>query len=196
MVALRLPSELAGLATVAVVYLFCRFVLSRRFVALAAALILISSTLFFGTHVAMSGDCYALLSLFTTLCTLAFFYFAESLRPRTTPAPDSPGMLFGLLAVFALRRTRQTATQGGPADKKHRSQAAAGCCVTTALVLLAVISASQTRLLYYCAPASPLLSIAAAIGGGNSSSCPPPGSQTHPGFLISRPRSSCCFSAG
>jgi 4-amino-4-deoxy-L-arabinose transferase-like glycosyltransferase len=270
MLALRLPSELAGLATVAVVYLFCRFVLGRRFVALAAAMILMSSTLFFGTHIAMSGDCDALLSLFTTICTVAFFYFAENPGPRTTTAltlaalallsaimvkgvagtfilpglltyavlrgqlrrlgtdrrfwlaiggvtfvvalyyvgrnhidpgylqsvwinelggrylqtleahktspfiylsylfaPASPGMLFGLLAVFALRRTRQTATQGEQIGTKNRSQAAAVCCLTTALVLLAIISASQTRLLYYCAPAIPLLSIAAAIGCGN-----------------------------
>jgi 4-amino-4-deoxy-L-arabinose transferase-like glycosyltransferase len=267
---LRLPSELAGLATVAVVSLFCRCVLGRRFVALAAALFLMSSPLFFGTHIAMSGDCDAPLSLFTTLCTLAFFCFAEDLRPRTTAAlalaalallgaimmkgvagifilpgllayavlrgqlprlltdlrlwlaiggvtfvvalyyvgrnhidpgylqsvwinelggrylhtleahkispliylsylfaPASPGILFGLLAVFALRRTGHAATQGEQASAETCSQAAAVCCFTTALVLLAIISASQTRLLYYCAPAIPLLSIAAAIGCGN-----------------------------
>jgi len=75
--AMRLPSSLSALGVVAVVYLFCRNVLRRPYVAVVAALILMSSTLFFGLHMAMTGDYDALLCLFTTLYCLGFFCFVE-----------------------------------------------------------------------------------------------------------------------
>lgn len=81
LLALRLPSELAALGTILAVYGFGMCVLRRPFAALAAALLLMSSTLFFGLHMAMSGDYDALLCLLTTVYALAFFCFVEGIIP-------------------------------------------------------------------------------------------------------------------
>jgi 4-amino-4-deoxy-L-arabinose transferase-like glycosyltransferase len=86
LIALRLPSELAGLGAVLAVYFFAREILGRPFAAIAAALTMMCSTLYFGLHMAMSGDYDALLCLFTTLYTLGFFIFAEGIEPYTTAA--------------------------------------------------------------------------------------------------------------
>ncbi len=84
--ALRLPSAVASLGSVMVVYWFARRVLLRPFAAIAAALLMMSSTLYFGLHVSMSGDYDALLCLFTTVYTLGFFVYAEDLQPYATGA--------------------------------------------------------------------------------------------------------------
>jgi 4-amino-4-deoxy-L-arabinose transferase-like glycosyltransferase len=84
MVALRLPSSLAALACVMAVFFFARKVLRRLFVGVVAALLMMSSSLYFGNHMAMNGDTDAVLCLFTTLFALGFFCFVEEIEPYTT----------------------------------------------------------------------------------------------------------------
>jgi 4-amino-4-deoxy-L-arabinose transferase-like glycosyltransferase len=84
MVALRLPSSIAALACVMVVFFFARKVLRRPFVGVVAALLMMSSSLYFGNHMAMNGDTDAVLCLFTTLFALGFFCFVEEIEPYTT----------------------------------------------------------------------------------------------------------------
>lgn len=100
LVAMRLPSSLSALAVVALVYTFCSKVLGRPFVAIVAAITMMSSTLFFGQHVAMTGDYDAMLSFFTTLYCLGFFCYVESVRPDDVLAPSSSKAL--LVAAAAL----------------------------------------------------------------------------------------------
>ncbi len=84
--ALRLPSALAGLTSVLLVYHFATHVLKRNFAGIVAALVLMASTLYFGLHTALSGDCDALLCLLTTIYTLACFVIIEDRTPYTTVA--------------------------------------------------------------------------------------------------------------
>lgn len=83
MTALRLPSELAALATVAVLYLVGRMLLRSTVIAVWSALLLMTSILFFGSHTAMYGDYDALLCLFTTIYCLAFWVFVEDIDGRS-----------------------------------------------------------------------------------------------------------------
>lgn len=84
-IALRFPSALSALATVLILYFFCRKILNRPFVGIAAALLLMGSTLIFGRHVAMTGDYDALLCLFTTIFALSIFCFVEPIEPFAGP---------------------------------------------------------------------------------------------------------------
>jgi 4-amino-4-deoxy-L-arabinose transferase-like glycosyltransferase len=84
MMALRLPSSLSALASVLVVFFFGRNALRRSFVGLVAALLMMSSAVYFGNHVAMNGDNDALLCLFSTLYALGFFCFVEKIAPYET----------------------------------------------------------------------------------------------------------------
>jgi 4-amino-4-deoxy-L-arabinose transferase-like glycosyltransferase len=82
MLALRLPSLVAALLCVGVVYGFCMVLLRRPFAAAVSALLLMSSTLFFGPHVGITGDLDAYLSLFETVYALAIWAYVE--RPEGT----------------------------------------------------------------------------------------------------------------
>ncbi|WP_157268981.1 ArnT family glycosyltransferase [Azohydromonas aeria] len=72
-VGLRLPSALAALATVALIFYFTYRFTRSPVTAAAAALLLLSSRGFYGTHVARTGDYDALLVLLATAyCGLLF----------------------------------------------------------------------------------------------------------------------------
>ncbi len=75
--ALRLPSEIASLATVALLVWFGRVELSRSLAGILSGLLLMCSTVFFGVHLAIGGDYDALLSLFTTIYCLSFWKYLE-----------------------------------------------------------------------------------------------------------------------
>lgn len=75
--AIRLPGLLAGLLTTVTIYLTADRLLGRRFVAIAASLIFLSSMLYFGPHVGLNGDFDAPLCFLITVGALslwAFFY--------------------------------------------------------------------------------------------------------------------------
>jgi len=72
---IRLPSMLAALATVGVVWGVCRYALHDGVAAAIAGFLLLSSHLYVGLHVARTGDFDVLLSLFT-LCYVVTFWFA------------------------------------------------------------------------------------------------------------------------
>lgn len=75
--ALRLPSFVATLATVVTLYGFCRWILMDRLAGMLSALLLLSSSMFLGVHVALTGDYDALLSLFTTCTVLASWIYLD-----------------------------------------------------------------------------------------------------------------------
>ncbi len=75
LLALRLPSFTAVLASILVMWAVCRFALRDRIAGLIAGLLLLSSTLFLGIHVGRTGDFDALLSLFA-LCSVITFWAA------------------------------------------------------------------------------------------------------------------------
>ncbi len=92
--AVRLPSALAGLATVLLLYGIGTWGLGNRLLGLAAAGILLTSPAYTGYHITRSGDTDALLTLWTTLACWACYRW--SLRP-TAWAP-----LLTLAAAFVL----------------------------------------------------------------------------------------------
>ncbi len=77
LLALRLPSAIATAATALALFAFCRWVLLDRLAGMLSALLLLSSMLFLGQHVARTGDYDALLSLFMTLSVLAFWFYID-----------------------------------------------------------------------------------------------------------------------
>jgi 4-amino-4-deoxy-L-arabinose transferase-like glycosyltransferase len=79
--AVRLPSLLAALATLALVMRFSWRLGGSWFVAAAAPTILAFSPGFFGQHAAQSGDYEALLCLFTTAYVLLLFRLLHRRRP-------------------------------------------------------------------------------------------------------------------
>ena len=113
---LRLPAALAGLATALVVYRAGRRWLGGWEGGVLAALVLLTSTGYVGHHVTRSGDFDALLTLWTTLGTLAWLrYLAEGRSRHAWQAglffflaaftKGVAGLMFGpglLLATFAL----------------------------------------------------------------------------------------------
>lgn len=94
--ALRLPSFLAALATVALVMRFSWRLGRSRFVAVAAPSMLLLSPGYFGSHAAQSADYEMLLCLFTTAYVLLLFELLHQKRP-------DPGrvLLCGLLIAGA-----------------------------------------------------------------------------------------------
>ena len=94
--AVRLPSYLASLATVAVVMRACLKETRSIFVAVVAGLSLVLSSGWFGDHAAMSGDYDALLCFFTTAYLLVLF---ETIHRRRPPALEV--LLAGLLVALA-----------------------------------------------------------------------------------------------
>ena len=73
LVALRLPSILATMATTALVWGVCRFALRDRWAAATAGFLLVTSTLYTGVHVGRTGDYDALESFFIAAYVLAFW---------------------------------------------------------------------------------------------------------------------------
>ena len=94
--ALRLPSFLAALATVALVMRFSWRLGRSRFVALAAPSMLLLSPGYFGSHAGQSADYEMLLCLFATAYVLLLFELIHQKRP-------GPGrvLLCGLLIAGA-----------------------------------------------------------------------------------------------
>lgn len=83
LMAVRLPSILATLATTILVWGFCRFGLQDRVAATVAGFLLVASTLYTGVHVGRTGDYDALESFFITVYVLAFwraFYEDEAVH--------------------------------------------------------------------------------------------------------------------
>lgn len=80
LLALRLPSTLAAMGTIALLWLFCRQVLRDRLAAFLAGLLLLCSILYIGPHVARTGDYDTLQSFFILAYVLAFWM---ALRPGT-----------------------------------------------------------------------------------------------------------------
>ena len=84
--ALRLPSLLATLGTLALVMAFVRRVSGAMIPAAGAAAMLALSPGFFGEHAARTADYDAPLVLFTTLCALALFDVLHGRRARVALA--------------------------------------------------------------------------------------------------------------
>jgi 4-amino-4-deoxy-L-arabinose transferase-like glycosyltransferase len=94
--ALRLPSLLAALATVALVMRFSWRLGRSRFVAFAAPTMLLLSPGYFGAHAGQSADYEMLLCLFTTAYLLLLFELLHHRRPDPGPV-----LLCGLLIAGA-----------------------------------------------------------------------------------------------
>jgi putative flippase GtrA len=80
--ALRIPSALAALATIAIVSIFVARFSRSLFIGILAGVLLISSKNYYGNHVARTGDYDSLLTLFTTCYTLLIFQFIHRLNAR------------------------------------------------------------------------------------------------------------------
>jgi 4-amino-4-deoxy-L-arabinose transferase-like glycosyltransferase len=78
LLALRLPSMLAAAGTVLMVWWFCRHVLQDWRAALLAGMLLLTSSLYMGPHVARSGDYDSLLCAFMLGQALAFWIAIET----------------------------------------------------------------------------------------------------------------------
>lgn len=78
LLAFRLPSALAAAATVVILFTFCRLALHDRLAGLLASLLVVSSSLFMGPHVARTGDYDALLSLFLLVQIVAVARYVEA----------------------------------------------------------------------------------------------------------------------
>lgn len=80
--ALRFPAMLAGVATLAIVFVFVRRITLQVWPAAVAVLLLVTSVGFYGEHGARTGDYDALLCLFTTGYTCVLFAAVHRRRPR------------------------------------------------------------------------------------------------------------------
>jgi 4-amino-4-deoxy-L-arabinose transferase-like glycosyltransferase len=101
----RLPSAMAALATVAIVFAFCRFRLKRPFVGFGAILVLFAGNGYVKTHAARSGDYDALLALWTTGYLLAGYMYMH--------APPSKRQLWILLCTLGIVLAFLTKTAQG-----------------------------------------------------------------------------------
>ena len=98
--ALRLPSALAALATVAVVMLFSWRLTRSAGAAVLACVLLLASRGFYGRHGAATGDYDALLTFFTTSYLYLLFYALH----RRAPAPRRVIAAGGLIAAATLTK--------------------------------------------------------------------------------------------
>jgi 4-amino-4-deoxy-L-arabinose transferase-like glycosyltransferase len=82
--ALRLPSAICALATVMIIYGFCKYYLNQALAALISSFVLITAIGFTGEHVARNGDYDAMLVLWVTLYSLSYFIYlgAEEQKDR------------------------------------------------------------------------------------------------------------------
>jgi 4-amino-4-deoxy-L-arabinose transferase-like glycosyltransferase len=84
LLAVRMPSILAAMTSVMLVFFFCRNYLADRFAGLVAGLTLLSAPLFVGWHAGRTGDYDSFVTLFTLIYGLAFMrYLEEEGRART-----------------------------------------------------------------------------------------------------------------
>jgi 4-amino-4-deoxy-L-arabinose transferase-like glycosyltransferase len=82
LLALRLPSVVATMATVSLLFLFCRIALHDRLAGVLSALLLLASSLFMGPHVSQTGDYDALLSFLTLAVVLSFWRYVDTAREQ------------------------------------------------------------------------------------------------------------------
>lgn len=141
--ALRLPSALAAIATLALVIAFVRSVTRSLGWGLVAGLLLGTSSGFYGFHAGQTGDYDALLTMLATGYGLLLFALLDGDRPRPWLAVAA-GVLVGLAVL----------TKG-----------VAGLIPGTGCALYALLFARQ-RLLQGWREFAGLGLIAAAIGGG------------------------------
>ncbi len=94
--AVRLPSALAGAATVFLLVWFAQKVLKRPFAGFFAGLVLLTSDIYIESHGAISGDYDALLALWQTAYLLSFYRYLEDRRPQLLYLTG----LFVFLAAF------------------------------------------------------------------------------------------------
>ncbi len=99
--ALRLPSNLAALATLALVVEFCRRTTGSWKIGALAAVILTLSLGFFGHHGARTGDYDALLCLFTTAYLMVLFFALHRRRPQAW----RPLLAGGLIACAVMTKS-------------------------------------------------------------------------------------------
>ncbi len=76
--AVRLPSALAGLATVLLLFFFCKKYLKNQLLGFCSAFVLLTTQGFISNHVTRTGDYDALLTLWTTLTVFLFFAWINS----------------------------------------------------------------------------------------------------------------------
>ena len=75
--AIRLPSALAGLATVFLLWFFAHRILERKLAGYFAGLVLLTSQIYIDKHAAITGDYDALLTLFQTFYLMCFYLFLK-----------------------------------------------------------------------------------------------------------------------
>lgn len=75
--ALRLPSALAGLGTIGLIFFFCKKILQNERLGYVAALVLVTTPGYVAEHVTRTGDYDALLVFWTTLSTFLVFIWTE-----------------------------------------------------------------------------------------------------------------------
>jgi 4-amino-4-deoxy-L-arabinose transferase-like glycosyltransferase len=98
MLGVRLPSIVATMATVVLVWLTCRVVVQDRLAGLLSGLLVVTSILFMGDHVGRTGDYDALLSMLCLAYVIAIGRYIDSDTPR-------PGIwinVAGILLFLAL----------------------------------------------------------------------------------------------
>lgn len=104
--ALRLPSALAGLATVILLYIFARYYLRQMLGGLFAIMVLLTADGYIEEHVTRTGDYDALLAFLLTSAALFFFWYLESGRRAAlvgvTLAITLAGLTKGVAGLFWL----------------------------------------------------------------------------------------------
>ncbi len=93
MLAVRLPSVVAAMATVLLVYLSCRIVIRDRLAGTLGGMLVICSTLFMGDHVGRTGDYDALLSMLCLGFVLCVGHYIDH-------GSERPGWWIGAAAVL------------------------------------------------------------------------------------------------
>jgi 4-amino-4-deoxy-L-arabinose transferase-like glycosyltransferase len=78
--AVRLPSAIAGLLTIILVFAFCNYYLKKFWTGLFSALVLVTSQGYVAAHVTRTGDYDAMVTLFLTFSILSFFIFIQTKR--------------------------------------------------------------------------------------------------------------------
>jgi len=81
--ALRLPSAIAGIATVGIIILFCTYYLRTFQAGLLTAIVLITSSGYVGEHVTRTGDYDAILVLWITVYSLALLIHFNNLAHKS-----------------------------------------------------------------------------------------------------------------
>jgi 4-amino-4-deoxy-L-arabinose transferase-like glycosyltransferase len=84
LLAVRMPTMLAALATLGTIWSVCRYALCDRVAAVIAGVLLISSRYYADIHVARTGDYDVLLSFFTLVYALTFWISIEQDRNLKT----------------------------------------------------------------------------------------------------------------